>query len=682
MHTQSFDPAFNVARPQRAPQDIEDEQAVAALSSRLWVRLTARIVIAFYISQTLLPAYADSLALTPAATAPAGQRPLLDAAQNGVPIVHIAPPSPGGVSRNQYDQFNVNPQGLILNNSTAATQTQLGGWISGNPQFGPVPARVILNEVVSGNASQLHGYMEVAGSRADVVVANPNGISCNGCGFINTGRASLVTGQAQFGPDGSLSGFDVRHGQISIGSGGLNAANIEQLDLIARGVVVQGEVWAKNLNLLVGANQVQYAGGQATAQSGTGLAPNFAVDIKSLGGMYANQIYLVATEQGLGVNSSGRMAALQGNLDLNVNGDLSLNNSYAKQHIQLSSTGNTTLVGQTQSDGSASLISSGTLTQQGALTTQGLLTVNANNLINRGNIIQRSSAALSLNVLGNITNTGTLYSGGQLALNAASVNDTHGILQAAGVNIQADAVALSGTQITSSQDAALSANHGNLQLGASQITATGNLLAHASGNVDNRNSQMTAGQTISVSAQSLDNRGGTLSGVAGASVNATMGVNNQGGQILSNGATQVTASALDNSIGVISGQRSAVNLGQGVFTNSQGQLLGASTLTLHSGAIGNAQGSIATAGDLAIDTQGGNLDNGLGTLLAGGILSIQAAQINNAQGVISSNSALSVSSQDINNAAGEISAANTHPGATGNLNMIPMGRASPTPPAN
>ena len=672
MHTKTLVRPISVTRIQQPLMDLEADQAEATPSCRSWVRLTARMVFAFYMFQTLLPAYADNLPLTSAAGAPAGQRPLLDAAQNGVPIVHIAPPSAGGVSRNQYDQFNVNPNGLILNNSAVSTQTQLGGWISANPQLGPVPARVILNQVVSGNPSQLNGYMEVAGSRADVVVANPNGISCNGCGFINTGRASLVTGQPQFGADGSISGFDVRQGQISIGSAGLNATNVEQLDLIARGVDIQGEVWANRLNLLVGANQVQYASGQATAQSGTGVAPAFAVDIKNLGGMYANQIYLVATEQGLGVNSIGRLAALQGNLNLNVNGDLSLNNSYAKQHLQLTSTGNTTLSGQTQSDGSAGLQSGGTLTQQGSLTAQGSLALNARHLVNTGSM--NSGAAMSLNALGNIDNSGTLYSGGPLALNAIAVNDTHGILQGAGVNIQADSIHLLGTRLTSSQDATLSANNGNVQLGTSQVSAVGNLLAYASGNLDNRTSQMAAGQSISVHAQSLDNRGGTVSGAASARVITVAGINNQGGQILSNGNTQVTGNALDNSSGVISGQHSAVNLGQAAFINTGGQLLGAASLTLQSGAISNGQGSIATGGDLAIDTQGGGLDNGAGSLLAGGALTIHAAQINNIHGVIASNSSLGILSQAIDNSAGEINAANTGALATGNLSIDTQGQ--------
>lgn len=47
---------------------------------------------------------------------------------------------------------------------------------------------MILNEVNGGSPSQLHGYIEVAGQRAKVVIANA-GIS----GFINASRATPTT---------------------------------------------------------------------------------------------------------------------------------------------------------------------------------------------------------------------------------------------------------------------------------------------------------------------------------------------------------------------------------------------------------------------------------------------------------------------------------------------------------
>ena len=118
----------------------------------------------------------------------------LDTAPNGVPIVNIANPNPRGLSHNTYRQFNVDKSGLILNNARQnVVNTQLGGQIFGNSHLN-APAKVILNEVTSTNSSVLKGFTEVAGQRADIVIANPNGISVNGAGFINSSRVTLSTG--------------------------------------------------------------------------------------------------------------------------------------------------------------------------------------------------------------------------------------------------------------------------------------------------------------------------------------------------------------------------------------------------------------------------------------------------------------------------------------------------------
>ena len=93
------------------------------------------------------------------------------------------PPNGAGLSHNQFKDYNVGRQGVILNNATNAVQnTQLGGHILGNSQLGGRAASTILNEVNGGNPSQLNGYTEVAGRSARVIVANPYGVSCNGCG--------------------------------------------------------------------------------------------------------------------------------------------------------------------------------------------------------------------------------------------------------------------------------------------------------------------------------------------------------------------------------------------------------------------------------------------------------------------------------------------------------------------
>jgi len=138
-------------------------------------------------------AYADIIADH---TAPANQQAVILNAPNGVPLVNIQTPSAAGVSRNSYSQFDVNSNGVILNNSRNNVQTQLGGFVQGNPYVAAGTARVILNEVNSSNPSLLNGYVEVAGSRAQVVIANPAGISCNGCGFINASRATFKASRA------------------------------------------------------------------------------------------------------------------------------------------------------------------------------------------------------------------------------------------------------------------------------------------------------------------------------------------------------------------------------------------------------------------------------------------------------------------------------------------------------
>ncbi len=158
----------------------------------------------------------------------------LGQAANGVPVINIATPNGNGLSHNKFTDYNVGQQGLILNNATGALQnTQLGGHIIGNANLGGRAAGIILNEVTGGSPSQLKGYTEVAGQSAHVVVANPYGIACDGCGFINTPKVTLSTGKPIV-ENGRLDRYDVDGGTIEIYGRGLNAANINQFELITR----------------------------------------------------------------------------------------------------------------------------------------------------------------------------------------------------------------------------------------------------------------------------------------------------------------------------------------------------------------------------------------------------------------------------------------------------------------
>lgn len=87
--------------------------------------------------------WADGIVADP--NAPRGQQPTVLQSNNGLPVVNIQTPTRAGVSVNQYRQFDVGEKGAVLNNSHRNVQTQLGGWIQGNPWLARGEARVIVN---------------------------------------------------------------------------------------------------------------------------------------------------------------------------------------------------------------------------------------------------------------------------------------------------------------------------------------------------------------------------------------------------------------------------------------------------------------------------------------------------------------------------------------------------------
>lgn len=251
--------------------------------------------------------------VTPDPAAGADKRPGLDVAPNGVPVVNITAANSSGLSHNQYHDFNVRRQGLILNNSSSsAANSQLGGIVAGNPNFHGnrgAEARAILNEVTSANRSHIEGYIEVNGRAADVILANPNGVTINGGGFINVPRATIATGKPQVDGNGALRGYEVRQGDIRIEGAGINADNTDAFTLLARTADVEAQVRAKNLNVVTGRNSVA-ADGTVTpldeaAPASKADRPEVGIDSSALGGMYANRITLIATEKGVGVNLEG-----------------------------------------------------------------------------------------------------------------------------------------------------------------------------------------------------------------------------------------------------------------------------------------------------------------------------------------------------------------------------------------
>ncbi|QLP48268.1 DUF637 domain-containing protein [Klebsiella michiganensis] len=253
-----------------------------------------------------------------------------------VPVVNIATPSAAGISHNTYQDFNVGTPGAVLNNATQGGKTQLGVTIdNGNARLKGKPAELIINEVTSGNRSELKGRLEVFGNKAGVMIANPNGITCDGCGFINTPSVTLTTGKPQFDKQGALDALEVKKGAVIIGGNGLDGAGAEYVDVISRATELNGKINAKTLTLTQGANRVSFKDGTVKPIAGEGAKPQLAVDTKALGGMYAGKIRLVATEAGVGVNLSN-VISTQRDISLTTAGKITLSNVKAQTDLNVS----------------------------------------------------------------------------------------------------------------------------------------------------------------------------------------------------------------------------------------------------------------------------------------------------------------------------------------------------------
>ena len=247
--------------------------------------------------------------------------PKTEEARNGMTVVNINTPNDKGLSHNQYDAFNVDNKGLILNNANRPVNTELAGYIMGNPNLVGPTANTILNEVTGTGATSMNGALEVAGNKAHVIIANPNGISVNNGTFINANSATLTTGNPIIN-NGSITGYQVQQGSITVGEKGLNASKTARTDLLAEAVQLNGKVWAQDAQVVTGKNAISVdATGTVTNISKTGESTPIGLDVAAIGGMYANSMYLVGTNDGFGVNNQGVLSA-QNTLTIDSTGKL------------------------------------------------------------------------------------------------------------------------------------------------------------------------------------------------------------------------------------------------------------------------------------------------------------------------------------------------------------------------
>lgn len=300
--------------------------------------------------------------------APHERQATVEQAGNGITLVNVAGPSAGGVSRNDYTNFNVPQNGVILNNSYQMSNTKLGGYVPGNANMMRGSANVIVNEVTSHNPTEMKGFIEVAGRKASVVVANPNGITVDGGGFINTDRAVLTTGKTEYDSKGNLNSYRVEQGRISINGNGLNAKDANALQILTEATNVNAGVWANTIETRTGKNTID---AKTLDTKKIGDSSNVGLDVSAIGGMYANSITMKGTNTGLGVNVKGVVSSTQAS-SITSEGKIIVDGG-------VTSNGNTTLAGQ-----SIEINNNGVVQGDVSTTVNGQESVNNSGLINSG----------------------------------------------------------------------------------------------------------------------------------------------------------------------------------------------------------------------------------------------------------------------------------------------------------
>ncbi|MBW0451058.1 filamentous hemagglutinin N-terminal domain-containing protein [Paraburkholderia phenoliruptrix] len=575
-------------------------------------------------------------------------------ANGGVPVVNITAPNAAGISLNQYQSFNIDPVGLILNNSLMSGTSLTGGDVQANPNLSGRTASVIVNQVTSTGAafaSLLNGPLEVFGAPATVIIANPNGITTNGTGFTNTIGVTLSTGTPQFLSDlkGTVSdfnnaqavGYSVTGGHIQIeGNAGVNGpgAGIEgtvgTIDLIGETIGINAPLYAgQRINAIAGRQFVlpsavansgtTYAtssnGAQNTASainSANGRANNgLAIDATAFGAMTAGQIQVIGTAAGMGVRTDAQMAANTGDLLLSSNGDLTVNGSAAQQQATLQASGNLAMTGAHVGVTGYTINANGDVTSSGTIQTGGKLAVSAGGSVNVANAQSNGDAALKGGA--NVT-LGDVQTGGALAVSAQG-NDGAG-----DINLNGTSVVSGATNLQAARD-----------INFNGQTNSGTLQATAQRNVNSSAALQTSGELALNATQGNVNAGGTVKSGSGLALASGQNVNVSGQVTAQNAVTVAAGQDLAVTGSLASGTTLAANVARDVsvagslLVGTDAQINAArnvdvpGVVIVQQDGVVNAQNNLTGSGSLAFG-QNGTLTTGqdfafTGKLLANGL---------------------------------------------------------------
>lgn len=550
---------------------------------------------------------------------------------NGPTIVHINKASDKGVSHNIYSKFDVDNKGVILNNSKDNTNTQLGGVINGNLNLANGTAKVIINEVNSNNATTLNGMVEVAGEKAKVIVANPSGITCNSCGFINTESTTLTTGKPIVA-NGDLLGYNVAKGQIIVNK---SLDSDSPTELISRSAVINGQIKTKELKILTGNNFVDADGNAASSVAGTGNRPTVGIDVSALGGMYADKITLTSTEAGVGVRNKGIISSGGKGLSISSAGYV------ANENNKIESAGNIDINANTFQN--SALVS--------AKKDLGIQTTNGNSgyvtfdnrlgkLVSTNGDINLTTAFTVLN-----DNNSLISAKNNVNIKANDIQNGTGLIKAetGDVNIDARGTVYQWKRgySTTPEDRIIAGRDVNITAGriiseSAKIESGRDVNIKTTSTIENTNTVITVKRRIELDASAIVNKSSSITATnAKSDITASQYIINDANSVISSGrGLNITTAKLTNTGKIISPTNKpntppiptyVSNIKADTLDNKGGMITG-DTLNITSNSISNEQGFIDAT---KLNVTANSLNNNSGYIRANNDIILNVKQLSN-----------------------------------------------------
>ncbi|MDO9865015.1 hemagglutinin repeat-containing protein [Glaesserella parasuis] len=622
------------------------------------------------------------------------QQPIVLQTANGLPQVNIQTPNDKGLSHNKYSKFDVDTKGAILNNSRMNVQTQQGGWVQGNPYLARGEAKVILNEVNSSDPSILKGYVEVAGKKADVIIANPSGLHCEGCGIINSDRATFTTGKPQI-KNGHLDSLVVEKGKVKVSGKGLDNSRVDYTEVIARETEVNAGIWSKKeAKVVTGKNTVKRSDSLNDLQiihtnqpPATESQPKFAIDVGELGGMYSGKIHLIGTEHGVGVRNAGHIGASADTLHIDSQGRI-VNKGTLNAHHAVQLTGSKGIENRGKIEnrqGNITLNTASDIQQDGSIVARsGHIHKTANQAINqqgetvaKGHITYKAptvTASISSLIASGVevkdSAQGEVRTLEPQSAQGKSITVTStGKATLQGKNVASGNINVSGSQAdldhsqTSAHAINVNASQGKIQANNATLIAHTELAFTTPTSLETQHSDVKA-EKITTKQRSLNTKGATWeqTGEGELKLDVADTLHNSGGIFKTQGDLTVNAQGVDNQQGrLIAKGKLTVNTEHGKLDSTQGLLAAEQDIAINSGELMNDGGLIQSSQNVTINTQGKNLSNQQTFMdsqdkgiVALGQLDIQSSHFSNQQGRVVSGKSQNLRTEDLNNQQGFI----------------------------